>query len=440
MAIPYLNRVITFALYCFHSLAQNFFEGPSFKCIGRFDLLEQGAVAFQDVMKLQFSPFLMEPQSAKTFRVPFSLSNDAMEFYYCTTYTGDSVSVFFHKDTVTFRNVNSNAVHVCDYRTKNGVDIFKTILSTIQRPMIKFGDLESDDLHLMTYAIKGFRDSSYPKRNDVERLVIAFASLYGGVEATGKWYMYKDPSTHSYYQNMTPAVAKEFQKNEWPEKAKVFHLCFSSLELVNEFIKNFVQIQTLILSKADYLDVTLMGTVSARSTFQNNNIFSIKQWPKRSRKTGDLLQLLDQIECFTQIPIIVKPNGFSPYGPKKSCLEIVMDCIANVDPDFVVETNFKLFDFLPNDLIHHLYPNSMFHAYGPDWLAYLKSGPGGIIMLKVPYSPLTAVSRVRHLMLSARIQSNIVWTRNIIHAPCDDVELADNYDFVIKNGYITAVL
>lgn len=82
--------------------------------------------------------------------------------------------------------------------------------------------------------------------------------------------------------------------------------------------------------------------------------------------------------------------------------------------------------------IHNLfYPNCTSRAYGMDWVTYLKTTPCFLIVFQVSPSD-SILDDCRSMGLKSRKDSNLIWTRNILHIPTDLEEYNVNLDALRK--------
>lgn len=154
-----------------------------------------------------------------------------------------------------------------------------------------------------------------------------------------------------------------------------------------------------------------------------------------------LIKLLDNMVYFKKtnavntIPVIIKPNGFTNMG-----LRAIYEAFNSNHSLFIKYPICKFFlfnmtgDFDKNainigllsnpGIIGKFYPSSLIRAWGPEWIAYLKSGPCGYLELDIDDADeVSAMMEIRERALQARVESKFIWTKNVLHTAEFDFEL-----------------
>jgi hypothetical protein len=387
------------------------------KCYSGPQLDFQGSITFK-------KNTILSPNSIKSFELPFT-----WDFYH-------PLQMEFADQVGRIRDVNLSATLTGSkllIRNEGATMAELTPDMVLELPTALREICHANPIHevhavpysLIVYSIVGFKVSTYPRRNDVERMVNAFFELYGGVVVTDlKWFMRFPLTDHNvsskYYDD------EKAKKMVGYEEDRCFGIMLASSVCTPQLRLDFDRFAHILSTSSKFLPVSWVETHDVARILPGLHSyphFMVSEWPQERAA----LPVSGKI---TRIPLVCKPNGMDVIGFEAIVHHIQKSGLrrALCDVQFVAK------ELMPRELIHHLYPNVMERPYGADWVHYLESGPYALVILSfsnVVRDPFySMLSLLRHACIAARIESKHVWTRNIVHCPADPVEHAANLKFI----------
>ncbi len=142
-----------------------------------------------------------------------------------------------------------------------------------------------------------------------------------------------------------------------------------------------------------------------------------------------------QVDKFIEFPIFLKPNGLSFQGLKSFIS-------AFNDPFFSILSEFNLIEGFffqyTEQMIGEFYSGCFSRPWGKEWIRYLTSSPSYALKFAIPDDERkeSFAALIRQQCIKAREMSGFIWTKNIIHCPCDLEEASKNMQTFtkLKNG------
>lgn len=365
------------------------------------------------------------PLERKEIIVPFNILSDPHTGIYMN-YQTKVCDIRYILDNNTLVLINPSSSIIC-----LSMPIGKS-LTINDNVKFVYNTLNGNDYQIYGYSIENFGQSTYPRRNNTERFVIATARLYRGVEITSKrWYHRFEPSLHREY-HLHPEKKEELKTDN-----KMFFILFTKVNY-NLFIQAFEQLKIIFEAhSSDHLRIhnqIVYSLSSSASDMDQSNLWAISNWPKNDFADTKHYRAISGADYYDyKQEIIIKPNGFSVTG-----WECITKWLSKITFPIRFEFSHGIMNSFDDALLDHLYPNSQNKEYGIDWIKYLKEGPSAILTITAnacnPVNQTNLTNVIRESMLCARKESDFLWTRNIVHCAADEDERVKNLDWIDAFG------
>ena len=416
---------------------ENIFKGFYFDCEGNL------------VFNKKFNNrFIVINQPNLVFELPFVNPFETREFCVKAVFSNNLINVIVSKHRVTLQAYESNTIDAIDAK-----DLSFAFNSTIDYTW----DMDTYKMVILPFCIANFKNISYPKRNWTEKMCFLFFKLFGFVqfdsdslsihfkESLVRPHLY-NTSKEFGVNNISISWSGEFEKEKLSEMIerfkndRTFHVMGlvkndQACERLVQVFNNFCEV--IKGPMANLHDTQCFGSLDY-SSFSSSIIDAMKD--SISEKMFKCTSLVDNdmskshLNDLYLVPVFLKPSGLSING-----FEAFVKSFTALGSTYEKLSIFDIkFFYYSAEIIEEFYPNCASRPYGQEWWNYLTSGQAALILFDA--SALYAehnnvIQLIRDTCVTARIKSNIIWTRNICHCPDSENERIKNLLFIFKHFY-----
>jgi len=287
-------------------------------------------------------------------------------------------------------------------------------------PIIQDSSLSSRIYSYSAFLLRltNFRNSTFITRQNTEKVLSCIISHYGG----------KIIDTLSKDKHIDKFREAGFSLEDYDNYTDRSFLAVLPENKVHRCVECIEMIKQIITKDTSYLAFSIdsnkvISHDTLFSMFDNEKLPNFKLVePDRLECSYDALPLITGLSFSEQrfssgplIPIFLKPSAFLSQSVFSLLLK---DLPGEIEMPF---------SFMWSDqFISQLYPHCMKRSYGLEWTTYLQSRISSIGFFIRLHAGKT-LDDLRNAMVTARKDSMIIWTRNIVHCPSSWPEVVKNH-------------
>lgn len=268
---------------------------------------------------------------------------------------------------------------------------------------------------ILGVTLEDFKNSVWPPRQETERFLKAFLSWLGfGVFEVTRNDEIRFLHRKLKHQEPLPGSVdlKEWTKKEASaihaeyDRSKTFFFASPfNIEDTKVIMDQLESFSSMPNKRTDFLAFSF--------EMVEENLFQDKIVIIKDVNVRITLDFDEQVNKKNYTPILIKPNGLW-----STQLENIYKNFEKYGGSQIIK--FKFFKSIPDEIFNAYYPNCLSRPYGKEWQSYMWSAP--ILLIWVNRRYISA----RRAALDARKESELPWTKNIIHCPENDEELKMN--------------